>query len=303
MRHRKVYLAVSVVLIVLALAGIGIRGLSLGVEFTGGRLMEYTATQPVSIGDARQAVADAGFPRAVVVESGDSDVSVRTERISDAEEQQIRAALTEASGGSVERIRDEQIGPSLGSELRTKALIGLAVALFAQAAYLALRFRWTFALSSVVAMLHDVLIVVGLFAWLGKSLDGVFLAALLTVIGYSVNDSVVIFDRVRERRRGANRRAPFADVANEAVLQTVPRTVNTGLGALFILTALAVLGGDSLTDFAIALLAGVVVGTASSALTATPLAVVLENKWPGRVRGTAHPAAKKPARAGSGAVV
>ncbi|MFI5953361.1 protein translocase subunit SecD [Cryptosporangium sp. NPDC051539] len=305
MRHRRTFLSVSAVLIVLAIAGIGIRGLSLGVEFTGGRLMEYTTASPVSVSDARQAVADAGFPRAVVVESGDSDLSVRTAQISDASEQRIRAALASVSGGDVERIRDEQVGPSLGSELRTKALIGLGVALLAQVAYLALRFRWTFAVSSVVAMLHDVVIVVGLFAWLGKSLDGVFLAALLTVIGYSVNDSVVIFDRVRERWRGAARRTPFADVANEAVLQTVPRTVNTGLGALFILTALAVLGGDSLTDFAIALLAGVVVGTASSALTATPLAVVLERRWPGRVRGNGSSSSskKRPVRAGSGAVV
>ncbi|MFG1925541.1 protein translocase subunit SecD [Cryptosporangium sp. NPDC048952] len=309
MRHRRVFLSVSAVLVVLAFAGIGIRGLNLGVEFTGGRLMEYTTSQSISIGDARQAVTDAGFPRAVVVESGDSDVSVRTEKITDDEEQQIRTALADAGAGSVERIRDEQIGPSLGDELRTKALIGLAVALLAQAAYLVIRFRWTFAVSSVLALLHDVVIVVGLFAWLGKSLDGVFLAALLTVIGYSVNDSVVIFDRVRERWRGANRLrsenrlAPFADVANEAVLQTVPRTVNTGLGALFILSALAFLGGDSLTDFAIALLAGVIVGTASSAFTATPLAVVLEQKWPGRVRGSGSPSKKQPVRADSGAVV
>ncbi|GAA0262681.1 protein translocase subunit SecD [Cryptosporangium japonicum] len=303
MRHRRVFLSVSAVLVVLAFAGIGLRGLNLGVEFTGGRLMEYTTTQSISIGDAREAVADAGFPRAVVVESGDSDVSVRTEKITDAEEQQIRAALAEASGGSVERIRDEQIGPSLGDELRTKALIGLAVALLAQAAYLVIRFRWTFAISSVLALLHDVVIVVGLFAWLGKSLDGVFLAALLTVIGYSVNDSVVIFDRVRERWRGANRQTPFADVANEAVLQTVPRTVNTGLGALFILGALAFLGGDSLTDFAIALLAGVIVGTLSSAVTATPLAVVLEKRWPGRIRGNGSSAKRPPVKAGSGAVV
>ncbi|TQS44458.1 protein translocase subunit SecD [Cryptosporangium phraense] len=300
MRHRRVFLTVSGVLVVVALIGIFGRGLNLGVEFTGGRLMEYTTSSPVSISAAREAVADAGFPRAVVVESGDSDLSVRTGQISDESEQRIRAAL-ETVGGSVERVRDEQVGPSLGSELRVKALIGLGVALLAQVAYLAIRFRWTFAVSSVVAMLHDVVIVVGLFAWLGKSLDGVFLAALLTVIGYSVNDSVVIFDRVRERWRGAARRTPFADVANEAVLQTVPRTVNTGLGALFILTALAVLGGDSLTDFAIALLVGVVVGTASSALTATPLAVVLESRWPGR---SSRPSvAKKPVRTGSGAVV
>jgi len=120
-------------------------------------------------------------------------------------------------------------------------------------------------------------ILVGVFAWLGKSIDGVFLAALLTVIGYSVNDSVVVFDRVRELGRG-DRRLPFDRVATLALLQTLPRTVNTGMGAAFILTSLAVLGGDTLTDFALALLIGLAVGTYSSMFTATPLAVELHRR-------------------------
>jgi SecD/SecF fusion protein len=115
------------------------------------------------------------------------------------------------------------------------------------------------------------------FAWLGKSIDGVFLAALLTVIGYSVNDSVVVFDRIREKLR-ASPRAPLAEVANDACLQTVPRTINTGLGALFILAALLVLGGQSLGDFALALLIGILVGTWSSVFTAAPLAIALERR-------------------------
>jgi SecD/SecF fusion protein len=119
-------------------------------------------------------------------------------------------------------------------------------------------------------MAHDVIILVGIFAWLGKPIDGVFLAALLTVIGYSVNDTVVVFDRVRELWASAARKMPFAQVVNRAVLQTVPRTVNTGLGAVFILAALALLGGDSLTDFAVALLIGIAVGTYSSMFTASP---------------------------------
>jgi SecD/SecF fusion protein len=114
------------------------------------------------------------------------------------------------------------------------------------------------------------------FAWFGRPIDGVFLAALLTVIGYSVNDSVVVFDRIRELWT-ADRKVPFARIANRAALQTVPRTVNTGIGAVFILAALAVLGGESLTDFAVALLVGILVGTWSSVFTATPLAIVLES--------------------------
>src|SRR6185437_6607109 len=130
-----------------------------------------------------------------------------------------------------------------------------------------------------------VVILLGLFAWLGKPIDGVFLAALLTVIGYSVNDSVVVFDRVRELlgRRGSE---PLATVANDACLQTVPRTVNTGMGALFILAALTLLGGDSLTDFALALLVGILLGTWSSVFTATPLAIVFGRS--SRSRGAAR---------------
>jgi SecD/SecF fusion protein len=145
--------------------------------------------------------------------------------------------------------------------------------------YLALRFKWTFGVSAVIAMFHDVLLVVGLFAWLGKPIDSVFLAAALTIIGLSVNDTVVVFDRVRERWFGTST-GTFAEVANRAAVETMPRTVNTGLGAMFILAALAVLGGDSLRDFAIALLIGLVVGTYSSVFTATPLLTYFNDRWP-----------------------
>ena len=161
-----------------------------------------------------------------------------------------------------------------------------------QLLYLSVRFRWTFGAAAVMAMAHDVIILVGVFAWLGKPVDGVFLAALLTVIGYSVNDTVVVFDRVREIWATA-RKVPFRRVVNRALLQTVPRTVNTGLGAIFILGALAVLGGDSLTDFAVALLIGIAVGTYSSMFTASPLAIELQargNAPP--ARPTSHPATR-----------
>ncbi len=198
MRHRRLWLAVSVAAVLLAVTGIAVRGLNFGVEFTGGRLVEYRTSQPMSVDAARTAIAGSGLPRAVVHESGDRTISARSGGFDDAAEQRVRTALAAAGGGTVERLRDEKIGPSLGDELRRKALVALAIALAAQLAYLAVRFRWQWSAAAVLGMAHDVLILVGVFAWLGKPVDGVFLAALLTVIGYSVNDSVVVFDRVRE---------------------------------------------------------------------------------------------------------
>ncbi|MFJ4770995.1 protein translocase subunit SecD [Streptomyces uncialis] len=298
MRSRRRWLGICGGLLLVALAGIGVRGLDFGVEFTGGRLVQYSTAQTVDADTARQAVADAGFPRAVVQSSGDNDITVRTSELTDDEQREVRDALSEV-GGETTVVRDDLIGPSLGDELRDHALIALGLAVAAQLVYLTVRFRWTFAAAAVAAMVQDVLLVVGLFAWLGKPVDSVFLAALLTVVGYSVNDTVVVLDRLRELRRAAPR-APWPDLADKAVAQTLPRTVNTGMGALFVLVALAVLGGDSLADFSVALLAGVLLGIASTVFTALPLAVSLQSRRPER---PVKPRVRPTDRDRSGAVV
>jgi len=276
-RHRR-WLAASALAVAVAGAGIGLKGLNFGVEFTGGRLVEYATSRNVDAQAARDAVAAAGLPRAVVQLSDGNQVLVRDSGLTETTKTEILDKLQNL-GGATTKVRDEFIGPSLGDELKRKALMALGLALAAQMIYLAVRFRWTFGTAAVTAMAHDVVLLLGLFAWLGKPIDGVFVAALLTVIGYSVNDSVVVFDRIREllpQRRGQ----PFADTANLACLQTMPRTINTGIGAMFILAALAVLGGSSLTDFALALLVGIGVGTYSSMFTATPLAIELDSRYP-----------------------
>ncbi|WP_305889375.1 protein translocase subunit SecD [Streptomyces rugosispiralis] len=287
MRRPRRWLAASAALAVMAASGILVRGLDFGIEFTGGRLIEYTTSTPVDPDRARTALTDAGFPRAVVQSSGDTGLTVRAENLTNADEATVTETIG-ALGGETEKTRDELIGPSMGDELRRDALIALSLALGAQLLYLAVRFRWFFGTAAVVALAHDVVILIGAFAWLGKPIDGVFLAALLTVIGYSVNDSVVLFDRVRELL-GRDRTTPLPRLTNQAILQTLPRTVNTGMGAAFILTALAVLADDTLADFALALLIGLAVGTCSSVFTAASLTVEL------------HPTRGRPAGAGASA--
>jgi SecD/SecF fusion protein len=288
------WLAGSLLALLLAGAGLAVRGPNLGVEFTGGRLLEYRTERPVDQDAARRALADAGFPRAVVQTSGQGNLTVRTGQLDEPAEQQVQRAVA-SLGGRAEELRDEFIGPTIGAELRRKALIALGIALLVQLGYLAVRFRWTFGAAAVIAMFHDVAILLGLFAWLGKPLDGVFLAALLTVIGYSVNDSVVVFDRIRERLRERTRQ-PLATLVNHACLETIPRTVNTGLGALFILVALFVLGGETLTDFALALLVGILVGTYSSVLVAAPLLVAFEQRSRRQPAAAPQPTRRQPDR-------
>ena len=279
MSRRKMWLAGSALAMVAAVAGIYTQGLNLGVEFTGGRQLDYSVSERITVDQARAAVADAGFPEAVVQGADTADFTIRTSEISDEEEDRIEQALAEV-GGDVTKEDDQQIGASLGEELRNKALIAFGVAFLVQLLYLAIRFKWTFGVSAVAAMFHDVILVVGLFAWLQKPIDGVFLAAAMTIIGLSVNDTVVVFDRVRERWYGSRPNDSFDELANKAAVETIPRTVNTGMGTIFILAALAVLGGDSLQDFAVALLVGLIVGTYSSIFTATPLVTYFQEKWP-----------------------
>jgi SecD/SecF fusion protein len=293
MASSKWWFALSAIVWAFALAGLVGRGLNFGLEFTGGRLIEYSTASPVDLDELRSELAGAGFPRALVQESGDGNVSIRAGELSEQNEAEIQGVV-DSLGDDADEVRDEFIGPTIGDELRRKAVIALALGLGAQLLYLAVRFRWTYGASAVVALFHDVMILLGIFAWLQKDIDGVFVAALLTVIGYSINDSVVVFDRIREQRQ-LRVREPLSVVANDACLHTIPRTINTGLGALFILTALYFLGGETLTDFALALIVGILVGTYSSVFTAAPLAVALDRLSPAPVSAAASRASAREA--------
>ncbi len=271
------FICISIAALAVAATGIVTQGLNLGVEFTGGRQVEYSTTQkapPAS--EASKAIEAAGVQNADVTVGSDGVISVRATKMSSDEVVKVQDELTKISAGTVSKSSDELIGPSLGNQLRNNAILALGLAFLAQMIYLAFRFRWTFGVSAVLAMFHDVVLVIGLFAWTHLPVDSVFLAAALTIVGLSVNDTVVVFDRVRERLLGLPRhpsRESFSDTVNLAALETMPRTVNTGMGTFFILFALLFFGGDSLYQFAAALVFGLAVGTYSSVFLASPLLV------------------------------
>lgn len=281
-RKAGTWIIVTAVIAMVCIGGLLVRGLNLGVEFTGGRVLEYSADKPIDTAQARDAISDAGFSNAVVQRSssdnGSDNITVRLGQISNDEAVDVQSSL-ETVAGSVDKVSDELIGPSLGQELRNKALLAFAIAIGAQMLYLAWRFRWTFAAAAVVSLASVVLTVVGVFAWWAKPIDGVFLAAILSIIGLAVNDTIIVFDRIREDT-GLQRIKNLRGVVNQAILDTLPRTVNTWVSAAFILAALGILGGDSLTDFAIALLIGLTFGMFSTVFTASSIAVMLEERWP-----------------------
>lgn len=279
-RRAGMWVAISMGVAVVAIAGIVVRDLNLGVEFAGGRQLEYSTAKAVTPDQAREAVADAGFPEAVVQSSssdGKDNISIRLPNIDEAQAETVRTSIAEVAGETTQ-VRSDTIDPTLGKELRNKALLAFLIAVAAQMIYLAWRFRWTWAAAAIITMASVVLAVVGVFAWWGKPIDGVFLAAILSIIGLAVNDSIVILDRIRERTQNAD--IPLREMVNEAILSTLPRTINTAMGATFILAALAVLGGDSLRDFSIAVLLGLLFAHLSTVFTAATMGLLLEERWP-----------------------
>ncbi len=280
MKIAKYFIVASCILTVVSVAGLFVKGINYGIEFRGGRLVEYSTPQVVNLDEARSELGKQNIEGAVVQRSGAQDVAIRVPSLTPEQLNEVNNTVKRLGGGDAKVLRDETTGPSFGAELKRKALIGLLIGVLIQFALVAVRFRWTFGIGAVVGMLHDAILLLGLFVWLERPFDSVFLAALLTVISYSVNDTVVVFDRIREQRR---RRAAedFSDVVNDACVQTLPRTINISLCIMFILVALLFLGGQTLADFALALIIGIILGLYSSVFICSPIAIALERWKPG----------------------
>ncbi len=280
MGKRKLALILSSVLIVIALLAIVIRGLNLGVDFTGGYTIEVGYETAPDLDVVRSSLTDAQLPDAIVQNFGTStDVLIRMAPPEDGSNDaklsdSVLAALASSSESKIDLRRVEFVGPQVGEELREKGGLAVLTALFFIVVYIWFRFEKKFSVGSVLALVHDVVITVGIFALFQIEFDLTILAAILAVIGYSLNDTIVVFDRIRENFRSMRRGSP-AEVMNASVNQTLSRTVITSFTTLLVLSALFLFGGKIINGFALALIVGVIVGTYSSIFVASTAVLAL----------------------------
>ncbi len=285
---RYLYFAISLVIIVPGIIGLIIWGLPLAVDFSGGSLVElqFENGSAPSLEQVRQVYTQNGVPDAEPRSSGSDGIIVRTPHLDDASNNQIIAALQAEVDHPITIIRFESVGPTVGKEVTSRAAGAVAIASLAIMLYIWYAFRGVpnahrYGISAIIAMLHDVGVVFGVQAilshFLGWEVDALFLTALLTVIGFSVHDSIVVFDRIRENAR-VHRRQDFESIVEMSVEQTLVRSINTQLTVFLTLLALVVFGGSTIRHFVVILMIGVLSGTYSSIFNAAPILVVWENR-------------------------
>lgn len=288
MRFKVLYFLFSLGLIVPGIYFLAISGLRLGIDFTGGALLEYKLSKPVDTNQLKSDVSSLGVEVSQVTSSSENTYIFRTKQINQPKIDAVKNSLNQKYG-PVEERQAQNIGPVIGAELKQKAVSALLLASLMIVLYIAYTFRkvpkptssWRFGITAVVALLHDILMVVGMFAVLGKFLgvevDTLFVTALLTVIGFSVHDTIVVFDRIRENLN-KHLGSKFIEVADLSIVQTLGRSLNTSLTVVFVLLALLLFGGETIRWFVAALLIGIVSGTYSSIFNATALLVWWEEK-------------------------
>jgi len=279
MQWRKQAMIMSGVILLICLVAIMARGLNLGIDFTGGTLVEVGYQSSADLTKVRNALKESGFPDAVVQHFGTSrDVLVRIAPRDDLNSAELSstmlAALADTSDTGIEMRRVEFVGPQIGGELVEKGGMAMLIALLCILIYVWIRFEKRFSLGAIAALVHDVILTMGIFALFQLEFDLTILAAILAVIGYSLNDTIVVFDRVRENFRIMRKGSP-EKVINISVNQTLARTVMTSMTTLLVLIALFIFGGELIHGFATALIIGVIVGTYSSIYIATSSALML----------------------------
>ncbi len=262
MKYSKKALLLSLVCVVASLGLVIFKGLNLGVDFTGGNVVQVEFAVPVAIEDVRALLTDIGQGGSVIQAYSDRGVIIRISANEEEARKQTVEALR-AKDADLQVIRLEKVGPVVGAELRQEAMIALALALGGILIYITVRFQFRFAVVSVLALMHDSAITLGLFSLFGMEVSSTFIAAILTIVGYSLNNTIVILDRVRENWKDL-RRLGIVELLNNSINQTLSRTINTALTTLLPMIAMFLWGGEVLRGFSFAILAGITVGTFSS---------------------------------------
>ncbi len=264
MGRRQIALILSGIMLLVSIGALIVQQLNLGLDFTGGTLIEVRYATAPALDGIRQTLEQHGFQDVAVQTFGaTTEVLIRLQQAFDAEVGNNVVTLLRDAGANVDLVRAEFVGAQVGDQLRDQSGLGMLVALGVVMLYVAFRFQYKFAIGALLALLHDVIIVIGLFALFGLEFDLTVLAAILAVIGYSLNDTIVVYDRIRETIR-TSQITDMSSIINESINATLSRTLATSGTTLLVLLALLILGGDMIENFSIALLIGIVVGTFSS---------------------------------------
>lgn len=275
-KHRKIWYIISILVILPGLISLALQGLNLGIDFTGGNLVEIRAEQGTDIQDVRGVIEGLGFGASRNVQkSGDRDYLIRTRELSEEESATLVSTLDEKLGG-ITLLRNERVGPVIGRELTINALLALVVASILMLIYITYRFELRQGIAAIIALLHDTLVVLGIFSIFQLEVDSAFVAAILTIIGYSINDTIIIFDRIRENLKTRKKGETLEELVNTSLWQTLARSINTVLTVMFVLLALYFIGGTTVKYFVLAMLIGVASGAYSSIFNASPVWVDLK---------------------------
>ena len=281
-KNTKIWLGISGILIAVALFGLIFKGLNYGIDFTGGNLFQLKFEKEVTLDNLNPVLDDVAKDieqldsRSRKVQISDGNVAIiRTPEMSEDEKTKFLSQLE--SNSKYELEKSEKVGASIGSELKRTAVYALIIGGLLIVLYITLRFEFKFALAAIIALFHDIIIAVGFMAILGYELNTPFIAAVLTILGYSINDTIVVFDRIRENLKRKNI-GSLAESINLSITQVMTRSINTSLTTFLAVIAILIFGGDSLKTFITTLLIGVVVGTYSSIFVASPVVNILEKK-------------------------
>ena len=283
--HRRWWFALSGTVLVLSLLGLFVRQLNLSIDFEGGALLSNPNATGLTADEVKATMRDFGRADAEVQLVGNDQISVRTASLNlmdDRDRAALLQALADQAGTSVDGINRQDVGPTWGSEISRKALVGLIVVLAAITLYITLRFEWKMAIGAQLAMLHDVVITAGVYALVGREVSPATVIAILTILGFSIYDTVVIYDKVKENTESQAMlsRDTYSGVVNTSLNQVLMRSVNTSLVVVFPILSLLLFGGDTLKDFAFAMCVGVITGAYSSIFVAAPILGVLKEREP-----------------------
>ena len=283
-KNSKKYLGLSLFLVILSLGVLIFKGLNYGIDFSGGSLIQVKFEKNITLKEinnnldkiAKEIPQFSSNSRKVQV-SEDNTVIIRTQELTEAQKADVLEELKNIGNYNLDKV--DKVGASIGKELKTSAIYSLAIGTVLIILYITMRFEFLFSIGAVSALLHDIIIAVGVIALLGYEVDTPFIAAVLTILGYSINNTIVVFDRVRENlKRKTKEKISFEDSLDRSINQVMIRTINTSVTTLFAIIAILIFGGDSLKTFIVTLLIGILAGTYSSVFIATPIMYLLDKK-------------------------